>query len=76
MLVERLDEAPVETTFFGGWDCTKDTLLTSEVGVVAGSVTDGLARCDLGLSRSERYGKDLLGLDLKFCVVVVHVLLF
>jgi hypothetical protein len=40
--VVRLDKAPVETTFFYGWDCTEDTLLTSEVGVVAGGVTGGL----------------------------------
>jgi hypothetical protein len=67
MLVERLDEAPVETTFFCGWDCTEDTLLTSEVGVIAGSIAGGLATGALGLLRSERYGKDLPGLDLKFC---------
>jgi hypothetical protein len=67
MLVERLDEAPVETTFFCGWDYTKDTLLTSEVGVVAGGVAGGLATGALGLSRLERCGKDLPGLDLKFC---------
>jgi hypothetical protein len=42
MLVERLDEAPVGTTFFCGWGCTEDTLLTLEVGVVAGGVTGGL----------------------------------
>jgi hypothetical protein len=67
MLVERLNEALVETTFFYGWNCTEDALLTSEVGVVAGGVAGGLATCALGLSRPERCGKDLPGLDLKFC---------
>jgi hypothetical protein len=67
MLVEWLDEATIETTFFYGWDYTEDTLLTSEVGVVAGGVAGGLATGALGLSRSQRCGKDLPGLDLKFC---------
>jgi hypothetical protein len=67
MLVEQLDEALVETTFLCSWDYTEDTLLTLEVGVVAGGVADGLATCILGLLRSERCRKDLLGLDLKFC---------
>jgi hypothetical protein len=67
MLVERLDEAPVETTFFYGWDCTEDTLLTLKVGAVAGIVIGGLATGALGLSRSERCRKDLPRLDLKFC---------
>jgi hypothetical protein len=66
MLVERLDEALVETTFFYGWDYTEDTLLTLEVGVVASCVASGLAIGTLGLSRLECRGKDLLGLDLKF----------
>jgi hypothetical protein len=66
MLVEQLDEAPVGTTFFCYWNCTEDTLLTSEVGVVAGGVASGLATGALGLSRSEDCGKDLLVLDLKF----------
>jgi hypothetical protein len=42
MLVEQLDEALVETTFLCSWDYTEDTLLTLEVGVVAGGVTGGL----------------------------------
>jgi hypothetical protein len=67
MLVEWLNEALVETTFFGGWNYTEDTLLTWEVGVVAGGIAGGLAVGALGLSRSERCGKDLPGLDLKFC---------
>jgi len=53
MLVERLDEALVGTTFFYNWGCTEDTLLTSKVGVVeadaVGNVTDGLATGALGL---------------------------
>jgi hypothetical protein len=67
MLVERLDEALVGTTFFCCWDYTKDTLLTSEVGVGAGGVAGGLAIAALDLSRSERCRKDLLVLDLKVC---------
>jgi hypothetical protein len=57
MLVERLYEALVETTFFYCWGCTGDTLLTLEVGVVAvaaGGVAGGLAIGALGLSKSER----------------------
>jgi hypothetical protein len=57
MLVERFDEALVETTFLCCWSCTEDTLLTSEVGVVdvaVGGVTGGLAIGALGLSKSER----------------------
>ena len=69
MLVERLDEAPVGTTFFYDWGCTEDTLLTSEVDVVeadtTGDVADGLATGALGLSMSERCEKDLLVMDLK-----------
>jgi hypothetical protein len=61
MLVERLDEVPVETTFFCGWFCIDDALLTSKVGVVSGGVAGGLATCALGLSRSERCRKDLPG---------------
>jgi hypothetical protein len=56
MLVEQLDEARVEITFFCGWDCIEDTLLTSEVGVVAGGVSGGLVAGALGLLRSERCG--------------------
>jgi hypothetical protein len=63
MLVEWLDETPVGTTFFCYWDCTKDTLLTSKVGVVAGGVAGGLATSALDLSMSERCGKDLPVLD-------------
>ena len=70
MLMEQFDEALVETTFFCGWDCIEDTLLTSEVGVVvavaaAGNVAGGLATGALGLSMSERCEKDLLVMDLK-----------
>ena len=68
MLVERLDEALVEGTFFCGWGYTDDTLLTSEVGVIeaaAGNVPGGLATGALGLSMSERCEKDLLVMDLK-----------
>ena len=70
MLVERLDEALVETIFFCGWGCTEDTLLTSEVGVVvaiASNVARGLATGALGLSMSEHYVKDFHVLDLKAC---------
>jgi hypothetical protein len=67
MLVERLDEAPLGTTFLCGWGCTEDILLTSEVGVVAGGVASGVAIGALGLLRSEHCEKDLPGLDLKFC---------
>ena len=70
MLVERLDEALVETIFFCGWGCTEDTLLTSEVGVVvaiAGNVARGLATGALGLSMSRHCGNDFPELDLKDC---------
>jgi hypothetical protein len=56
-LVEQLNEALVETTFFSCWGCTEDTLLTSEVGAVAvavGDVVGGLATGALGFSKSER----------------------
>jgi hypothetical protein len=53
MLVEQLDEAPVETTFFFCWNCTEDTLLTSEVGVITGGIAGGLATGAVGLLRSE-----------------------
>jgi hypothetical protein len=66
MSMDRLDEAPVQTTFFCSWDYTEDTLLTSEVDIAAGGVTGGFATVALGLSRSERCRKDLPGLDLKF----------
>src|SRR6185503_9944372 len=72
MLMEQFDEALVETTFFCGWDCIEDTLLTSEVGVVvavaaAGNVAGGLATGALDLSMSGRCGKDFPELDLKDC---------
>jgi hypothetical protein len=67
MLVKRLDEAPIRTTFLCYWDYTEDTLLTSEVGAVAGGVAGGLATDALGLSRSKCCGKDLPVLDLKVC---------
>ena len=71
MSVERLDEALEETTFFCGFSCTEDTLLTSEVDVVEADttydVTDGLATSALGLLISKRYKKDLPVLDLKDC---------
>ena len=71
MLMEQFDEALVETTFFCGWDCIEDTLLSSEVDVVEADttcdVTDGLAIGALGLLISKRYKKDLPVLDLKDC---------
>ena len=71
MLVERLDEALVEGTFFCGWGYTDDTLLTSEVDVVeadtTGDVADGLATGALNLLISKRCKKDLPVLDLKDC---------
>jgi len=67
MLVVLLEETPGATLFCGSWGCTEDKVLTLKAFVVAIGVASGLATVALGLSKSERCGKDLPMGDLNDC---------